>query len=157
KRGLHFPEWALDEAGVDVMFANRIAMGRGLDTPRFRWIAFVDALMLPLDTRAEGTTHDTRVLYPRETKLLRRYLRDLGMTRTPATLAEYVRRVVTPTLERQRAAGAIAVKFEAAYLRPLDFADPDSAQAASVYAHYSAGGVPTHAEYKALEDYLFRV
>jgi len=157
KRGLHFPEWALDEAGVDVMFANRIALGPGLDTPRFRWIAFVDALMLPLDTRAEGTTPDTRVLYPRETRLLRRYLRELGITRTPGTLAEYVRRVVTPTLERQRAAGAIAVKFEAAYLRPLDFADPDSAQAARVYAHYSDGGVPTHTEYKALEDYLFRV
>src|SRR6185312_7757990 len=102
-------------------------------------------------------TPDTRVLYPRETKLLRRYLRDLGMRHTPGTLAEYVRRVVTPTLERQRAAGAIAVKFEAAYLRPLDFADPDSAQAARMYARYAAGGVPTHAEYKALEDYLFRV
>src|SRR6185312_1103596 len=102
-------------------------------------------------------TPDTRVLYPRETKLLRRYLRELGITRTPGTLAEYVRSAVTPTLERQRAAGAIAVKFEAAYLRPLDFADPDSTQAARVYAHYSAGGVPTHAEYKALEDYLFRV
>src|SRR6185437_5001419 len=56
KRGLRFPAWALDQSGIDVMFANRIAMGPGLDTPRFRWIAFVDALMLPLDTRAEGTT-----------------------------------------------------------------------------------------------------
>ena len=157
KRGLHFPEWALDQAGVDVMFANRVAMGQGLDTPRFRWIAFVDALMLPLDTHAEGVTPDTRALYPKESKLLRRYLHDLGVTRAPGTLAGYVRSVVIPTLERQRAEGAIAVKFEAAYLRPLDFADPDSALAARVYAHYSAGGVPTHAEYKALQDYLFRV
>lgn len=157
KRGLHFPDWALDQAGVDVMFANRIAMGPGLGPPRFRWIAFVDALMLPLDTRAEGRTPDTRVLYPKENKLLRRYLHDLGITHVPGTLTEYVRGVVTPTLRRQRAAGAIAVKFEAAYLRPLDFDDPDSALAARVYAHYSAGGTPTHAEYKALEDYLFRV
>jgi uncharacterized protein len=157
KRGLHFPEWALDQAGVDVMFANRVAMGPGLDTPRFRWIAFVDALMLPLDTRAEGVTPDTRALYPKESALLRRYLHDLGLTHAPRQLAEYIRGVVVPTIERQRAAGAIAVKFEAAYLRPLDFADPDSALAAHVYARYSAGGVPTHAEYKALEDYLFRV
>jgi uncharacterized protein len=157
KRGLQFPAWALDQSGLDLMFANRIAMGPGLDTPRFRWIAFVDALMLPLDTRAEGTTPDTRVLYPREATLLRRYLRDLGITQAPRTLAEYVRRVVAPTLQRQRAAGAIAVKFEAAYLRPLDFADPDSALAARVYAQYAGGGTPTHAEYKALQDYLFRV
>ena len=157
KRGLQFPAWALDQSGLDVMFANRIAMGPGLDTQRFRWIAFVDALLLPLDTRAEGTSPDTRVLYPREASLLRRYLRDLGITQAPRTLAEYVRSVVVPTLQRQRSAGAIAVKFEAAYLRPLDFADPDSALAARVYAQYAAGGTPPHAEYKALQDYLFRV
>jgi len=63
---------------------------------------------------------------------------------------------VTPTLERQRKAGAVAVKFEAAYLRALDFDDPDAALAHSVYARFAAGGTPTHAEYKALEDWLFR-
>jgi predicted TIM-barrel fold metal-dependent hydrolase len=68
-----------------------------------------------------------------------------------------MRTVVVPTLERQRAAGAVAVKFEAAYLRPLDFDDPDPSLARRVYARYAAGGVPTHAEYKSLEDYLFRV
>ncbi|HEY5087054.1 MAG TPA: amidohydrolase family protein, partial [Gemmatimonadaceae bacterium] len=42
------------------------------------------------------------------------------------------------------------------YLRPLDFDDPDATLARRVYARYVAGGTPTHAEYKALEDYLFR-
>ena len=64
---------------------------------------------------------------------------------------------MTPTLERQRRAGAVAIKFEAAYLRPLDFEEPDPALARRVYARYAAGGTPTRAEYKALEDYLFRV
>ncbi len=157
QRGLRFPDWALDEAGVDVMFANRIAMGPGLDGQRFRWIAFVDALMLPLDTRAEGTTPDTRVLYPRETKLLHRYMRDIGVAALPATLAGYVATVVDPKLDQLGKQGAIAVKFEAAYLRPLNFDDPDPQLAARVYARYAHGGTPTHHEYKALEDYLFRV
>ena len=75
----------------------------------------------------------------------------------PPTLDGYVRSVVVPTLERQRASGAVAVKSEAAYLRPLDFDDPNAALAQGVYAHYARGGVPARADYKALEDHLFRV
>ena len=158
ERGPRFPEWALDQANVEIMLANRVAMGPGLEAPRFRWVSFVDALMLPLDTRAEAAqTPDTRSLYPKEATLLRRYLRDLHVAQLPATLDAYVRGVIVPTLERQRAAGAVALKFEAAYLRALDFDDPDSALARRVYAHYVRGGTPTHAEYKALEDELFRV
>ena len=158
ERGERFPVWALDQAGIDIMFANRVAMGPGLEAPRFRWVSFVDALMLPLDTRAEAAaTPDTRALYPKEAKLLQRYMRDLHIARLPPTLDAYERTIVIPTLTRQHAAGAASVKFEAAYLRPLDFGDPDRAMAQRVYAHYAAGGVPTRAEYKDLEDYLFRV
>ena len=158
REGDRFPAWVLDRAGIDVMMANRIALGPGLAPPRFRWVAFDDALMLPLDTRAEAArTPDTHSLYPKESKLLRRYLHDLRLAALPASLDAYVARVVVPTLEHQRAGGAVSIKFEAAYLRPLDFDDPDPALARRVYARYVAGGTPTHAEYKALEDYLFRV
>lgn len=158
QRAQQFPEWVLDRAGIDVMLANRIAMGSGLAAPRFRWVPFDDALLFPLDTRNEATrTPDTRSLYPREAALLRRYLRDLGLDAVPPTLDAYVATVILPTLRRQRETGAIAVKFEAAYLRPLDFADPDSVAAQDVYARYAGGGAPTRAEYKALVDYLIRV
>lgn len=152
------PEWALDRAGIDVMLANRIAMGAGLAAPRFRWVPFADALMLPLETRGEGArSPDARVLYPKEAALLHRYLRDLGLAKVPASLDDYVKAVVTPTLERQKQGGAVAVKFEAAYLRPLDFDEPNAETARGIYARYAGGGTPTRAEYKALEDYLFRV
>ncbi|HEX6809406.1 MAG TPA: hypothetical protein VF118_15575 [Gemmatimonadaceae bacterium] len=157
REGMRFPSWALDQAGIDIMMANRIALGPGLEPPRFRWVAFDDALMLPLDTRAEARTPDTRSLYPKESKLLRRYMRDLGVATLPRSLDAYIARIVVPTLEKQKTGGAVSIKFEAAYLRPLDFDDPDPALARRVYARYAAGGTPTHAEYKALEDYLFRV
>lgn len=158
EQGAKSPEWALDRAGIDVMFANRIALGTGLAPPRFRWVAFADALMLPLDTRVEAArTPDTRSLYPREAAMLHRYMRDLGVAKLPASLDDYVKAVVTPTLARQKQRGAVAVKFEAAYLRALDFDDTDAETARRVYARYAAGGVPTHGEYKTLEDYLFRV
>ncbi len=157
EQGDRFPEWVLDKIGTEVMVANRIAMGPGLAPPRFRWASYVDALMLPLSTRAERAQNgDYAVLYPLEERLLQRYLKDLQVATLPATLDAYLSTVVTPTLERQQKGGCIAVKFEAAYLRKLDFDDPDGAAARNVYAKYVAGGEPTHAEYKTLEDFLFR-
>ena len=156
-RGQKFPEWVLDQAGIDVMMANRITMGPGLSPTRFRWVAFADPLLLPLDTKAEAArTPDTRPLYPREARLLERYLKDLNVKALPATLDDYVKTVVNPTLARMRAGGAVAIKFEVAYLRPLDFDDPDAPAAQRIYARYVRGGVPTRPEYKTLEDYLFR-
>jgi hypothetical protein len=152
----HFPTWALDRIGVEVMVGNRIAMGPGLDAPRFRWASYVDALMLPLSNAGTASTPDQRVLYPLEDKLLRRYLADLKLAKVPATLDAYMKTVVTPTLEAQQKGGCIAVKFEAAYLRSLDFDDASLADARRIYARYAGHGAPTRAEYKTLQDYLFR-
>jgi predicted TIM-barrel fold metal-dependent hydrolase len=157
EKGDRFPEWVLDQTGTEVMIANRIAMGPGLKPPRFLWASYVDALLLPLSSAAEQVGNgDYKILYPLEGRLLGRYLKDLGIARLPESLDDYQRTVVTATLERQRKGGCVAVKFEAAYLRRLDFDDPDAAGARDVYARYARGGEPTHAEYKALQDYLFR-
>jgi predicted TIM-barrel fold metal-dependent hydrolase len=158
QRGSQFPSWALDRAHIRLMLANRIAMGSGLPPQRFAWIPFADPLMYPLDTSAEAArTPDVQALYPLEAKLLGRYLGDLGMERVPATLDAYEHDVVRPTLQQQKEAGAVGIKFEAAYLRSLDFAPADPRAAAAVYARYARGGTPTHDEYITLENHLFRV
>ena len=155
-RGDSYPAWVLDRAAIEVMLANRVATGPGLLPPRFRWVVFDDALMFPLDTRGEATrTPDTRSLYPKEAALLQRYMRDIGVAKLPPTLDEYLTTVLRPTLERQRRAGAVAVKFEIAYLRPLNFAEPNEAESRRIYAEYVNGGTPKEAEYRTLEDYLF--
>jgi predicted TIM-barrel fold metal-dependent hydrolase len=157
EQGDRFPAWVLDRVGTEVMLANRVAMGPGLAPPRFRWVSYVDALMLPLSTKAEAAASSDRAkLYPFEEKLLRRYLADLNVAALPPTLDVYLRAVVTPTLERQRKGGCVAVKFEAAYLRSLDFDDAPAETASRVYSRYVAGGEPPRAEYKALQDFLFR-
>jgi predicted TIM-barrel fold metal-dependent hydrolase len=158
EQGVRFPEWVLDRAGIDVMLANRIVLGAGLAAPRFRWVPFADPLMLPLDGRlVAARTPDTRALYTRESTLLRRYLADAGVSRLPPTLEAYVKAVVVPTLAAQRRGGAVAIKFEAAYLRPLDFDPPNVAVARAVYAKYASTGAPSPAEYKVVQDHLFRV
>jgi len=157
ERGDGYPAWVLDQLGIETMLANRVAMGRGMAAPRYRWVSYIDALMLPLSSEgARKVNPDYRAFYPGEDRLLKRYLADLQVSALPATLDEYLTKVVTPTLERQRRDGALGVKFEASYLRPLDFADASEAEAKRVYAKYAKGGEPPATEYKTLQDYLFR-
>jgi len=156
EQGDHYSAWVLDQLGIETEFANRIAMGRGLVAPRFRWVPFDDALLFPLDTAALQTTPDRKFFYGREAQLLKRYMSDSQGTGLPPTLEEYLARVVTPTLERQKAQQAVAVKFEAAYLRGLDFGPASESDAATVYSHYVRGGAPNAAEYRLLQDHIFR-
>jgi uncharacterized protein len=157
REGSNFPTWVLDQVGTEVLLANRIAMGPGLTTRRFRWVSYADALLLPLSNKTEAAmSFDRQKLYPLEDKLFRRYLSDLKLSRTPTTLESYLTTVVTPTLESQRRAGCVGVKFEAAYLRSLDFGESSLAAASAIYAKYSEGGEPSHDEYKTLQDFLFR-
>jgi hypothetical protein len=157
QRGDSYPAWVLDQLGIETMFANRVSLGRGLAAPRFRWVAFDDALIFPLNNEGAGRANsDYRSFYNDETKLLKRYVSDLHLPGLPATLMEYVSAVVIPTLERQKANGAVAIKFEAAYLRSLEFADPSEAEAARVFERYAKGEEPPPQDYKVLQDFLFR-
>ena len=154
QQGDNYPNWVLDQLGIEVEFANRIAMGRGLQPPRFRWVPFDDALMLPLNNSSVASeTPDRKFFYSREEMLLNRYLKDLNLNALPATLSEYMSKVVTPTLESQKRSGAVAIKFEAAYLRSLDFGPiPEGSE--QIYARYIKGDVPPKSDYLKLQDYL---
>ncbi len=157
EHGDGFPAWVLDRVGIETMVGNRIAMGRGLTPPRFLWVPYDDALLFPVSTESiRRRNGDTRHFYAGEEKLLRRYLRDLGVEALPAMLDEYVARVVGPTLQRQARGGALAVKFEAAYLRALDFEPASADEAGRIYAQYVRGDDPDAAQVKTLADYLFR-
>ncbi len=150
--------WVLDQAGIGTMLANRVAMGTGVEPPRFRWVPYDDALLFPLDNAGlAADSPDRAAFFPLEDKLRARYLQAAGLPHLPPTLEGYLRQVVTPTLERQKAGGALAIKFEVAYLRSFGFADVPEAQAAAVYARFvNEAGTPPPAEYKALQDFLFR-
>jgi hypothetical protein len=156
QKGEKFPEWALDQASTEVLLANRISMGPGLTTPRFRWVSYVDALLFPLSTKAEAAvTPDREKLFPLEDQLLKKYLADLNIVKLPATLDDYLKQVVTATLEAQKKQGCVALKYEAAYLRSLDFKNEELKTASDVYAKNINGGEPSHEKYKALQDHIF--
>jgi hypothetical protein len=157
REGDNYPNWVLDQLGIETQLANRVALGPGLQPPRFRWVAFDDTLLFPLNNSLlMAQSPDRKIFYGREELLLKRYLKQLGVSALPATLPEYTATVITPLLELQKKNGALAIKFEAAYLRSLDFEPASETDAARIYARYIKGDVASDADYKTLQDYLFR-
>jgi hypothetical protein len=155
--GDDYPSWVLSRIGIDVELSNRMAMGRGLADSHHRWVPFDDALLFPLNNAPlAAQTPDRKFFFAREDTLRARYLKDQGISALPATLGDYLVRVVTPTIEAQKQRGAVAIKFEAAYLRSLDFGPEDAEDAATIYARYATGGTPDTTQYRHLQDYLFR-
>jgi predicted TIM-barrel fold metal-dependent hydrolase len=161
QQGEGYSAWVLDQANIGTMFANRVAMGTGVQPPRFRWVPYIDALLFPLDNSAlAGETPDRSQFFPLEDKVRARYMEQAGLKVLPLTLDSYLKQLVTPILEQQRANGAVAEKFELAYLRSFDISDPSKQEAAAIYARFRGRAHPADPDfkpqYKLLQDYLFR-
>ena len=153
REGTRYFAWVLDRANIETVLANRIAMVPPLAAPRVRWVPYDDALLFPLDNSNEkARTSDRQLFYQHEEHLLREYVRAVGLTALPATLDGYLK-LVKDTLGRQKSGGAVAIKFEAAYLRALDFGLAEPAAARAVYERRTST-VPA-ADYKVLQDFLF--
>ncbi|MGD0733745.1 MAG: amidohydrolase family protein [Terracidiphilus sp.] len=156
-QGENFPAWVLAQAGTSTMLANRMSMGRGVQPPHFRWVPYVDALLFPLDNSGLAAANpDRKAFFALEDGVRARYLKDSSLSALPSTLDAYLKQVVTATLERQKAGGAVAEKFEIAYLRAFNFSDPPRSEAERIYAKWVNGGRPDPAQYKLLQDFLFR-
>jgi len=153
----NYSNWVLDQANIETMLANRVSMGRGVQPPRFRWVPYADALLFPLDNSGLAQqSPDRKAFFADENNVRARYLQALGLASPPGKLADYLARVVTPTLERERAGGAVAEKFEMAYLRSFDVSDPSRDDADRIYTKWVAHGTPPDADYKILQDFVFR-
>ncbi len=157
RQGENYPAWVLDQAKIGAMLANRVAMGRGIEPPRFRWVPYADALLFPFDNGGmAAVSPDRKTFFTLEDQVRAKYFKQVGLQGPPPTLDEYLTHVVTPILEQQKAGGAVAEKFEVAYLRSFDFSDPPRAQVENIYSKWVKGGVPDAADYKLLQDFLFR-
>ena len=157
QQGENYSTYILDKANIGTMLANRVAMGTGVQPPRFRWVPYVDALLFPLDNSGlAAATPDRQQFFPLEDALRKKYLQQVGLNALPSTLDAYLKQLVTPILEQQKANGAVAEKFEVAYLRSFGFDDVSQAEAAQIYATLLNRPRPNEAQYKLLQDFLFR-
>ena len=157
QQSTNYSTYILNKANIATMLANRVAMGTGVQPPRFRWVPYVDTLLFPLDNSAlAAATPDRQQFFPLEDKLRAQYLQQAGLQALPPTLDAYLKQLVTPILEQQKANGAVAEKFEIAYLRSFGFDDVPQAEAAHIYATLLHTPHPNEAQYKRLQDFLFR-
>ena len=155
-KGDGYPAWVLNQTDTVVMLANGVAMGRGLTGDRFKWVPFVDMFLFPLQNKwYKSRDPEHAAFFNREEALLSRYLQGSGNRRLPQTFDDYLT-FVSHQLESWKASGAVALKFELAYLRDLKIGDPTRESADRVYAIYSQSSEPTADEYRILQDYLFR-
>jgi hypothetical protein len=106
EQGDNFPNWVLDKLSIEHMLANRIAIGPGLRPPRFLWVPYDDALLLPLNNQTlAAQSPDRKFFYGREEMLLQRYVHESGLTAVPATLDEYLSQVIAATLKLAEGSG----------------------------------------------------
>lgn len=157
KFGADSYKMVLQSAGIGFVLANRTDMPAELRTPQMRWVPYEDALMFPLDNSAlKNANPDRKVLFGMAESLLDTYMRAAALTHLPVSFDMYLDKIVRATIQNQKHAGAVAIKFEVAYLRALDFAPASRPDATRIYEKYVKGGAPSAAEYKTLQDYLFK-
>jgi len=156
QKGDQYPVWILNHTNTDIMLANRVSMGRGLPNDRFKWVPFVDMFLFPLNNSAiKQKDPEHAAFMQNEEQLLARYLDAAGLKTAPLSFDDYLS-FVTHTLEKFKSDGAIALKFELAYLRDLDISNPKKEDVERIYMIYAQSTQPSPEEYKALEDYMFR-
>src|SRR3954462_13863991 len=154
--GDKYTEWALEQVGNEVVFANRTEMPATNPNPeRIKWVPYDDALLFPLNNeQGKKFSLDRQVLLASEEKLLQKYLAAQNLKKLPSTLDDYVNKIVAPTIESQKRAGAVAIKFEMAYLRSLKLDRVSPADATRIYSDGRRTAISA-AEYKKLQDFLF--
>ncbi len=156
--GVAYFDTILDKLNVDICLANRAMMAPYLDPQRFHWVFFGDSFFFPFDnTQQTASTPDMGVYIPLQEKMLSRYKKQEGVERLPDDLAGYEDFVRRTMADNQQKHGGVAIKFEAAYFRTLQFSDPPRERAETIYNKYRAGGVPTADEYREFQDHIFRV
>jgi hypothetical protein len=147
----------LDKMNIETCLANRVALAPYLDPRRFHWVFFVDSFLFPFDNHnLIARNGDLAVYFPLQEKVLRRYMKQEGVTGLPADLAGY-EAFVRQTLADHQKKGGVAMKFEAAYFRTLFFRDPPREKAEAIYAQFHGGGAPSEDDYRTFQDYVFRV
>ena len=146
----------LDAVNIETAMANRVAMPDYLDPQRFKWVFFVDSFLFPFQYDCFYADYpDDRTYLPLQDKKLHREMAEVGVRELPADLAGYLR-LMTRIIELHKRNGGVAIKFEAAYFRPLKFGDPSRSEAAAIYKKFRGGTRPDYESYLVLQDYIFR-
>src|SRR5262249_25748253 len=127
----------LDKVGISISLANRVGMTSApLDRQRFKWVAFIDAYLFPLNnTVYKKMNADYQVFFSSKENPLTRSLAHFETGGNPGGLDAYWR-LVGEIRPRLKAAGFLGLNFKPPFLRPPPFAAPPQRQARRIYERY---------------------
>lgn len=145
-------EWMLDRLNCDAMLYIAMAPIQTFPASRFHWCAHVDWILWPFVNPEEKD----RVFVPGFLEANREHCAEAGFEGLPDTLAAYVAEIVEGSMARFRASGAIAIKFNTAYYRPILFDPVPDDDASAIYRRARSGFAVTAREHTTLQDYFFR-
>ena len=147
ERGVDYPSWVLDQAGIDIAFVNAPSLGSGQTATRFRWVPYGDGFLFPFPIG--GFVEN----------VVQRRRTEVGLQATVPSWTDYLS-LIASRLDQWKRDGAVAFKFTIAYYRPLDFTDVAEARARTVYERFAQEGTTQFdyrsADYRDLQDFLFR-
>lgn len=140
EKGTGYPSWVLDQTGIDIILVNVSSLGPGQNAPRFLWVPGADGFLFP---------------FAGEEERINWFRKEVGLDSLPTTLNVYMD-TIRKRLVQWKKAGAVAIKFAVAYVRPLDFARVSDEEANRVFEHHCRDGKPSANDYRILQDFLFR-
>jgi hypothetical protein len=141
--GSDFSTHMLDEANVEMAIVSGDPLtGKGLE--RFRFVPRADVFLRPF---AQDSA-----------EALKPFFIAARMYTLPKGLDEYLRKVVTPAMERWVSEGAIGIDLGISAWRSLDFDEVNAEVARAAYGRLVVGGEfgASPADMKAFQDYTFR-
>jgi predicted TIM-barrel fold metal-dependent hydrolase len=145
EKGAAFADSMLDVAGVQMALVEGVPPPTSGPAPsRFRFLPRVDLFLRPFSPdSAEG---------------LKPFLIAARTYTLPKTLDEFLKRIVTPGLERWLGGGAVGVDVAIAEYRPINFDEVNSEVARAAYGRLVVAGElgASAADLKAFQDYTFR-
>jgi uncharacterized protein len=145
EKGAAFADSMLDVAGVQMALVEGVPPPTSGPAPsRFRFLPRVDLFLRPFSPdSAEG---------------LKPFLIAARTYTLPKTLDEFLKRIVTPGLERWLGGGAVGVDVAIAEYRPINFDEVNAEVARAAYGRLVVAGElgASAADLKAFQDYTFR-
>jgi hypothetical protein len=144
----------LDFTNTELALVNQ-ALPEGTDGRRLRWVPYGSTFLYPLPANSLVTRSPLdRENIESSQSDLRRFLRDDGSEELPGNLDGYLA-LIGRSLERWRGQGAVALKFDDAYLRTLLFSEVPRDEAARLYRDGRQTPL-SRDQYLALQDHLAR-
>ncbi len=150
-KGVGYNVWVLDQLNIKTMIGIAPGPSPSEPEPRFRWCAFSDWFLWPFSLQNRRLSTMQSNFRATNDRFSQRW----SPAGRSATLDAYLADVVISTLNLYKQQGAVGIKFQTPYSRPISFDSVSQADAMTFYSEGMKTGELPAGPHKALQDFLF--